>query len=75
MKIRSVRLFPIHLRVKPEFYIVSSAGAHAVSHYVIVAVEAIGLLRKMPADDGALRRWFRGAAAISGTTGRPWLPL
>ena len=42
MQIRSVRLFPIHLTVKPEFYIVSSAGAHAVSRYVVVAVESTG---------------------------------
>jgi muconate cycloisomerase len=40
VKIRRVRTFPITLTVRPEFYIVSSAGAHAVSRYVMVAVEA-----------------------------------
>ena len=39
MRITAVRTFPIALTVKPEFYIVSSAGAHAVSRYVIVALE------------------------------------
>ncbi len=39
MKITAVRTFPIHLTVRPEFYIVSSAGAHAVSRYVMVAIE------------------------------------
>ena len=39
MRIVSVRTFPITLSVKPEFYIVSSAGAHAVSRYVVVALE------------------------------------
>ena len=39
MKIAAVRTFPIHLTVRPEFYIVSSAGAHAVSRYVVVAID------------------------------------
>ena len=39
MRITAVRTFPIHLTVRPEFYIVSSAGAHAVSRYVMVAIE------------------------------------
>lgn len=39
MKITAVKTFPITLTVKPEFYIVSSAGAHAVSRYVIVKIE------------------------------------
>ena len=39
MKITAIKTFPITLTVKPEFYIVSSAGAHAVSRYVIVAIE------------------------------------
>lgn len=39
MKITGIRTFPITLTVKPEFYIVSSAGAHAISRYVIVALE------------------------------------
>ena len=38
VRIASVQTYPITLSVKPEFYIVSSAGAHAVSRYVIVAV-------------------------------------
>jgi len=38
MQIAAVQTYPITLAVKPEFYIVSSAGAHAVSRYVIVAV-------------------------------------
>jgi muconate cycloisomerase len=33
-------LFPITLTVRPEFYIVSSAGAHAISRYVVVAIES-----------------------------------
>jgi muconate cycloisomerase len=39
VKITAVRTFPIHLTVRPEFYIVSSAGAHAVSRYVVLAIE------------------------------------
>ena len=39
LKVTALRTFPITLTVKPEFYIVSSAGAHAVSRYVIVAVD------------------------------------
>lgn len=39
MRITSVKTFPITLTVKPEFYIVSSAGPHAISRYVIVALE------------------------------------
>ncbi len=39
MKITAVKTFPITLTVKPEFYIVSSAGAHAISSYVIVKIE------------------------------------
>jgi muconate cycloisomerase len=39
VKITAVRTFPIHLTVRPEFYIVSSAGAHAISRYVIIAIE------------------------------------
>ena len=38
MKITAVKTFPITLTVKPEFYIVSSAGPHAISRYVIVAI-------------------------------------
>lgn len=39
MKITSIRTYPITLTVRPEFYIVSSAGAHAISRYVIVAID------------------------------------
>jgi L-Ala-D/L-Glu epimerase len=39
VRITGVRTFPIHLTVRPEFYIVSSAGAHAVSRYVLVAID------------------------------------
>jgi L-Ala-D/L-Glu epimerase / N-acetyl-D-glutamate racemase len=39
MKITQIRTYPITLTVKREFYIVSSAGAHAVSRYVIVSIE------------------------------------
>ncbi|HEY1686227.1 MAG TPA: mandelate racemase/muconate lactonizing enzyme family protein [Tepidisphaeraceae bacterium] len=42
VKITKIRMFPITLAVKPEFYIVSSAGAHAVSRYVVVAIETDG---------------------------------
>ena len=38
MKITDVRTYPITLPVRPEFMIVSSAGKHAVSPYVIVEV-------------------------------------
>jgi muconate cycloisomerase len=41
MRIASVQTYPITLSVKPEFYIVSSAGAHAVSRYVIVAIRTV----------------------------------
>lgn len=40
MKIIKIHTFPITLIVRPEFYIVSSAGAHPISRYVLVAVEA-----------------------------------
>lgn len=39
MKISGLKTFPITLPVKPEFYIVSSAGSHAISRYVIVKIE------------------------------------
>lgn len=39
MSIRAIKVFPITLTVRPEFYIVSSAGAHAVSRYVLVCIE------------------------------------
>jgi L-Ala-D/L-Glu epimerase len=39
MKITAVKTFPITLAVKPEFSIVSSAGQHAISRYVIVAMQ------------------------------------
>lgn len=39
MKITRLKIFPITLTVKPEFYIVSSAGPHAISRYVIIAIE------------------------------------
>ena len=39
MKITRIRTFPITLTVRPEFYIVSSAGTHAISRYVVVALE------------------------------------
>jgi muconate cycloisomerase len=39
MKITGLRLFPITLTVRPEYYIVTSIGAHAVSRYVIVAID------------------------------------
>ena len=39
MRITAVKTFPITLTVKPEFYIVSSAGPHAISRYVVVAIE------------------------------------
>ena len=40
MKIVEVRTYPITLPVRPEFVIVSSAGGHAVSRYVLVEVLA-----------------------------------
>jgi L-alanine-DL-glutamate epimerase-like enolase superfamily enzyme len=39
MKIIGIRLFPITLTVRPEYYIVTSIGAHAVSRYVILAID------------------------------------
>jgi L-alanine-DL-glutamate epimerase-like enolase superfamily enzyme len=39
MKITKIQTFPITLPVRPEFYIVSSAGTHPVSHYLLVAIE------------------------------------
>ena len=39
MKITGLRLFPITLTVRPEYYIVSSAGSHAISRYLIVAID------------------------------------
>lgn len=39
MKITRIRTFPITLQVRPDLYIVSSAGAHPVSRYVLVAVD------------------------------------
>jgi muconate cycloisomerase len=39
VRITAVRTFTITLSVRPEFYIVSSAGAHAQSRYTMVAVE------------------------------------
>lgn len=36
MKIRAIHTYPITLPVRPEFVIVSSAGRHAVSRYVLV---------------------------------------
>jgi muconate cycloisomerase len=39
MKIVAVHTYPITLPVKREFVIVSSAGAHRVSHYVLVEIE------------------------------------
>jgi muconate cycloisomerase len=47
VRIVEVRTFPITLTVRPEFSIVSSAGAHPISRYVIVAIHT---------DDG-LRGW------------------
>src|SRR5690349_6898424 len=38
MKITDVRIHRIHLQIKPEFVIVSSAGKHAESRYVIVQI-------------------------------------
>lgn len=39
MKIKRIRTFPITLQVRPDLFIVSSAGAHPISKYVIVAIE------------------------------------
>ncbi len=39
MKITGLRLYPITLAVRPEYYIVTSIGAHAISRYVIVAID------------------------------------
>jgi muconate cycloisomerase len=39
MRITKIHTFPITLIVRPEFYIVSSGGAHPISPYVLVAVE------------------------------------
>src|SRR5260370_35422511 len=39
MKITGIRAFPITLRVRPEYYIVSSAGPHAISRYMVLAIE------------------------------------
>src|SRR5215831_5596688 len=39
MRITGLRLFPITLTVRPEYYIVTSIGAHAVSRYLIVAID------------------------------------
>jgi len=39
MRITNVHAWPVTFTVKPEFYIVSSAGAHAISRYVLVAIE------------------------------------
>lgn len=47
MKITQIRTFPFTLPVRREFYIVSSAGAHPVSRYVLVAIET----------DAALTGW------------------
>jgi muconate cycloisomerase len=47
VRIVNVRTFPITLTVRPEFSIVSSAGAHPISRYVILAIDT---------DDG-LRGW------------------
>src|SRR5215207_3790460 len=38
MKITEVRTYPVTFPVRPEFVIVSSAGAHPVSRYVFVEV-------------------------------------
>jgi len=39
MKITRLRTYPVTLAVRPEFYIVSSAASHAVSRYVLVALD------------------------------------
>jgi len=38
VKIVNIETYPVELTVKPEFFIVSSAGAHAKSRYLIVAL-------------------------------------
>jgi muconate cycloisomerase len=38
MRITDIKVHRIHLLIKPEFVIVSSAGKHAESHYVIVQI-------------------------------------
>jgi L-Ala-D/L-Glu epimerase len=40
MKIAQIKTFPVTLQVRPEFMISSSAGKHAVSRYLMVAVTA-----------------------------------
>src|SRR5665213_2645577 len=42
MKITRVNCYPVTLAVRPEYYIVSAAGAHAVSRYVFVNIETDG---------------------------------
>lgn len=39
MKITRLRTYPVTLVVRPQFHIVSSVAAHAVSRYVLVAVD------------------------------------
>ncbi len=39
MNITRIRTFPITLQVRPELYIVSSAGSHPISRYVLLAIE------------------------------------
>ncbi|HOB31864.1 MAG TPA: enolase C-terminal domain-like protein [Verrucomicrobiota bacterium] len=39
MKITAVHTFPVTLPVRPEYFIASSAGTHAVSRYVVLAIE------------------------------------
>src|SRR5262245_16424207 len=39
MKITGLRIFPITLTVRPEYYIVTSIGTHAISRYVVVAID------------------------------------
>lgn len=39
MKITGINVYPVTLQVRPEFFIVSSAGAHAISRYVFVEIE------------------------------------
>ena len=38
MKITAIETYPVSIRVRPDVSIVSSLGAHRVSHYLIVAV-------------------------------------
>lgn len=42
MIITRIRTYPISLVVRPEFMIVSSAGKHAVSRYVLIEIETDG---------------------------------